>query len=177
VQTPVPTAEAEFDLASLPPIESITAASDIRAFLAPGVPAELARAALRRAWSADPAVRDFVGIAENQWDFTVPNEILGFGPLESGEEITRLVAQVFGNVAPGDGPAPDDQNVSGQGDDTKPATTEETSQPLPAPSDADVETQSIVHRSESNIATQYAEEAADDLDCAHRRGHGRALPQ
>ena len=37
---------------------SITAATDIRAFLAPGVPAELTRAALRRAWTADPAIRD-----------------------------------------------------------------------------------------------------------------------
>src|SRR2546427_3946420 len=36
----------------LPPIESIVAQSDVRAFLAPGVPAELTRAALRRAWSA-----------------------------------------------------------------------------------------------------------------------------
>jgi len=27
----------------------------VRAFLSPGVPKELARAALRRAWSADPA--------------------------------------------------------------------------------------------------------------------------
>src|SRR5436190_945684 len=39
---------------TLPPIETITADSDIRAFLAPGVPAELTRAALRRAWATDP---------------------------------------------------------------------------------------------------------------------------
>ena len=47
----------EFDLASLPSLDSITAATDIRAFLGPGVPKELARAALRRAWSIDPASR------------------------------------------------------------------------------------------------------------------------
>ncbi|MGH6798478.1 MAG: DUF3306 domain-containing protein, partial [Roseiarcus sp.] len=51
-----------FDPASLPPIESIGAGSDIRAFLAAGVPADLTRAALRRAWSADPTIRDFVGL-------------------------------------------------------------------------------------------------------------------
>ena len=45
-----------FDLARLPPIESIAADTDIRAFLAPGVPPELARAALRRAWAADPKI-------------------------------------------------------------------------------------------------------------------------
>jgi Protein of unknown function (DUF3306) len=43
-------AEPAFDVTKLPPIESITADSDIRAFLAPGVPPELTRAALRRAW-------------------------------------------------------------------------------------------------------------------------------
>src|SRR5215831_12616705 len=43
--------EAAFDPAKLPPIETITAESDIRAFLAPGVPPELTRAALRRVWS------------------------------------------------------------------------------------------------------------------------------
>jgi hypothetical protein len=29
-------------------------------------------AALRRAWVSDPVIRDFIGIAENQWDFTNP---------------------------------------------------------------------------------------------------------
>src|SRR5450432_2756337 len=62
--------EPEFDLASLPSLDSITAVTDIRAFLKPGVPADLARAALRRAWAADPAIRDFKGLAENDWDFT-----------------------------------------------------------------------------------------------------------
>jgi hypothetical protein len=58
-----------FDPATLPSIESITAGTDIRAFLQSGVPAELTKAALRRVWTTDPAIRDFVGIAENQWDF------------------------------------------------------------------------------------------------------------
>ena len=76
--------QPEFDLASLPSLDSITAATDIRAFLAPGVPKELARAALRRAWSADPAIRDFVGLAENDWDFTDPTAMPGFGALPPG---------------------------------------------------------------------------------------------
>src|SRR3954470_23428843 len=71
----------EFDLASVPSRDSITAATDIRAFLSPGVPNELSRAALRRAWSADPAIRDFKGLAENDWDFTDPTAMAGFGKL------------------------------------------------------------------------------------------------
>ena len=73
--------------ASLPPLESITAESDIRAFLAPGVPPELTRAALRRAWAADPKIRDFVGLAEYDWDFNTPGAMAGFGPLEMTDEL------------------------------------------------------------------------------------------
>ena len=86
----------EFDLASLPPLDSITALTDVRAFLSPGVPAELARAALRRAWAADPAIRDFMGLAENDWDFTDPAAMPGFGALPAGTDIKKMVAQIFG---------------------------------------------------------------------------------
>ena len=70
-----------FDPASLPSLEQIAADTDISAFVQSGVPAELTRAALRRAWASDPAIRDFIGIAENQWDFNDPDGIPGFGPL------------------------------------------------------------------------------------------------
>src|SRR5512135_320361 len=73
-----------FDPASLPSIESIGANTDVTAFLRPGVPPELARAALRRAWSTDPAIRDFVGLVENGWDFNDPNAMAGFGPIDAG---------------------------------------------------------------------------------------------
>jgi hypothetical protein len=76
-----PPTESRFDAATLPPIESIGAASDIRPFLAPGVPVDLTRAALRRAWSTDPAIRDFIGLSENSWDFNAPDGIPGFGSL------------------------------------------------------------------------------------------------
>jgi hypothetical protein len=78
-----------FDPATLPPIESIAADTDIRSFLRSGVPAELTRAALRRAWAADPTVRDFIGIADNQWDFNDPDAMPGFGPLRVAEAAAR----------------------------------------------------------------------------------------
>lgn len=86
-----------FDAACLPPIESIQAASDIRDFLAPGIPVELARTALRRAWVADPTIRDFIGIAENQWDFTKPDGVPGFGPLNLTPELHNLISQLIGD--------------------------------------------------------------------------------
>jgi hypothetical protein len=109
-----------FDPSSLPPIESITGASDIRAFLAPGVPEELSRAALRRAWVSDPTIRDFVGIAENQWDFTRPDDVPGFGSLDvTAEELRWLVDQLVGTAArlpQAASPVELSQQESGQGE-------------------------------------------------------------
>jgi hypothetical protein len=95
-----PNEEPELDLSSLPSIDSIAADTDIRVFLQPGVPMELKRAALRRTWSADPAIRDFVGLAENQWDFTAPEGVPGFGPLRATDDVRRLVAQAMGTPEP-----------------------------------------------------------------------------
>lgn len=86
-----------FNPASLPPIESIQAASDVRAFLAPGVPLDLARTALRRAWVIDPTIRDFIGIADNQWDFMKPDEIPGFGPVDLTPDLRRLISALIGD--------------------------------------------------------------------------------
>jgi Protein of unknown function (DUF3306) len=80
VRTP-PIEKSPFGRANLPPIESIGTGSNIRPFLASGVPADLTRAALRRAWSTDPAIRDFVGLSENSWDFNAPGGVPGFGCL------------------------------------------------------------------------------------------------
>jgi hypothetical protein len=97
-------AEPAADVASLPAIESITAETDIRAFLAPGIPRELAAAALRRAWSADPAIRDFVGLADYDWDFNTPGTMPGFGALASTDDVREAVAQILKNAPPGIAP-------------------------------------------------------------------------
>jgi hypothetical protein len=86
------------DLESLPSVEAITGNTDIRSFLTSGVPAELTRAALRRVWASDPAIRDFIGIAENQWDFNDPNAIPGFGPLSGTDDVPALLVQALGRV-------------------------------------------------------------------------------
>jgi len=87
-------AETPFDISSLPSLDSIAAETDIRGFLQAGVPEDLKNAALRRAWSADPQIRDFVGLVENGWDFNDPNAMHGFGPIEPSE-----VARLLGNFA------------------------------------------------------------------------------
>jgi len=93
------TSDEPFDLSSLPSIDSIVADTDIVAFLRAGVPPELTRAALRKAWTSDPAIRDFIGIAENQWDFNDPGAIPGFGPLELTENAAEILSQVSSRLA------------------------------------------------------------------------------
>lgn len=98
-------AEAEpaedLDLSTLPSLDSITAATDVTAFLRKGVPLTLTREALRRAWLADPAIRDFVGLAENGWDFNDPGVMPGFGPLDhTPEQVRDLVARIVDDTRP-----------------------------------------------------------------------------
>jgi hypothetical protein len=102
-----------FDPTSLPSIDSITAGTDIRIFLQSGVPAELTEAALRRAWVSDPTIRDFIGIAENQWDFTNPTTIPGFGPLQEVNDKLSLVGRAAGSLDKLSARLPDTHAFSG----------------------------------------------------------------
>ena len=120
--TPVPGSQPE-PAAELPPIDSIDSGTDIRAFLKQGVPQDLARAALRRAWNSDPAIRDFIGLSQNAWDFTAPEGVPGFGPF-APDAARQLVAQVLGDpdaaleAQPSAPAAESDRSASG-GSDTE----------------------------------------------------------
>lgn len=75
----------------LPPIESLDGGSDYTAFLAKGVPEELKRLALRRAWTSDPKIADFRGFGEYDWDFNAP----GYGALRATDDLVKLVDAVL----------------------------------------------------------------------------------
>jgi hypothetical protein len=90
----------EIDPATLPKIEELTAESDITAFLQKGVPEALKSLALRRMWSLDPAIRDFVEMAENQWNFNVPGGIPGlFQDVPPGTDVSVWLTQATQSVA------------------------------------------------------------------------------
>src|SRR6516165_2783730 len=97
-----------FDVAELPPLDSIGAETDIAAFLHRDVPPELTRAALRRAWISDPAIKNFVGLVENGWDFNDASAMSGFGPI-SAEEVARLAGKVIAAL-PEPAPQPQPEN-------------------------------------------------------------------
>jgi hypothetical protein len=155
-----------FDLATLPSLDSITAITDVRDFLRAGVPPELTRAALRRVWSADPAIRDFIGLAENSWDFTAPDAIPGFGPLNaSPEEIRQLVDQIMSRTTEL-AEAPDTET----GQPPKSVATVPSQPQVPAqsaPSTAKVKAQAMSDLHEGVLSDQRPLDVAMQNDASH----------
>lgn len=182
----IPPGEAQplFDPASLPPIESIGAGSDIQPFLAAGVPADLTRAALRRAWAADPAIRDFIGLSENSWDFNAPGGVPGFGTVQA-EEVRRLLAQAMGepDAALSEQPAAEglssDQAVPAARE-PGPATPGLAQEQARQDRDASADHCGGAPRDKSNsnnIAMQHDTGERESSPTLPRRGHGGALPK
>ncbi|WP_200305271.1 DUF3306 domain-containing protein [Paracraurococcus ruber] len=120
-----PLPEPAFDPDSLPPVESLTAESDIAAFLRPEVPSALRHAALRRAWSLDPVIRSYVGPADYAWDFNAPDGVPGFAHALGGD-LTRLLAQAVGMATPEAAEPPAEPAAM-------PEATEAEAAPTPAP--------------------------------------------
>lgn len=169
--------EPEIDLSKLPSLDSITAATDITDFLRKGIPAELSRAALRRAWAADPAIRDFVGLAENAWDFTDPNAIPGFGALQgTPEQIGAMVERVMGSAR--DSAEKIAGELSGKEQEPeKPAGQQRISAAEPSPDAGAVVAQQADEKEETTAATQPgASDEEGNVMPVRRRTHGGALP-
>jgi hypothetical protein len=179
--TPEDPSNPDLDLSSLPPIESIDAAADITAFLRKGIPQELSRAALRRAWTADPAIRDFVGLAENAWDFNDPNAMPGFGPLDySQAELGEFVDRIVGGVRRAAESLPNPLTESE--DEGRQAESE--GHPAPKSCSAEgIDVRSTEATVEGSAPTPAAPQPDDaqgverDQTLVGRRTHGGALPR
>lgn len=84
------------EIAALPPIEQLSSTSDLGPFLRAGVPALLRNAALRRMWTVDPAIRDFLNDArEYAYDWNTPGGVPGLGPLLPTDDVKALARCVF----------------------------------------------------------------------------------
>ncbi len=91
--------ELHEELARLPPVEELTAQSDLTPFMRKGVPAALRNAALRRMWVLDPAIRDYVGDARDYaYDWSVPGSVPGSGPLARTEELIAAARRIVGGL-------------------------------------------------------------------------------
>jgi hypothetical protein len=161
-----PPSAAPFDLSSLPPLHSIVADTDMQQFMHEAVPEEVTRAALRSAWTADPAVRDFVGIAENQWDFNDHASMPGFGPIQAAD---YLATQALRNLTDAAQIAPEDAGSVAETKCEDRKTTAADQLPV-APN-----REEIIYTVEAVTVAAESEPAA--IGIAIPRTHGRAMPR
>ncbi len=180
-------AEPEFDVSSLPDLDTLTMDTDITPFLQKGVPEFLKNAALRKAWVLDPLIRDYIGPVENGWDFNDPNAIPGFGPLEANIDRQAMMRQIFGEKDP---PVPGEKDpVSGEKGLVEPAvpapasTTQaqpqaELAQLLPEPAEDAEDLSDPAAALDLNAAPQQHDmETIEETAPAPRRPrHGGAVP-
>lgn len=79
-------------LAALPPVEEITAETDILPFLQRGIPTALKNAALRRMWLLNPAIRNHRDLAvDYAWDWNTPGGLPGSSGTISPESVVRFL--------------------------------------------------------------------------------------
>lgn len=91
---------ADDPVLDLPSLEALTAETDLAPFLRAGVPAVLRNAALRRMWSLDPAIRDFVSEArEYAYDWNSPGGVPGLGPLLPSDDVQAMLGRLLGGAA------------------------------------------------------------------------------
>jgi len=164
----------EVDLSKLPPIESIGPETDIRAFLQKGIPPELTRAALRRVWTSDPAIRNFIGIAENQYDFATGSDIPGFGPLTPADDVARMVRQIMGEGVPRPPSASETEASPAADAETLKKNTEPAEVAEESPASDQVAALDDVPP--QNDAVQQ-NEAGEEEDSPAPHSHGGALPR
>ena len=101
---PMPPAEphetAEAPLIEIPPPAETIPLSDITAWLGKRLPDGWREVALRRLWSSDTAIRDFVGPADYAWDWNTPGGAPGWGPMRAADDLARLLARAIGEDLP-----------------------------------------------------------------------------
>ena len=99
--------KAENPLADLPSLDALTPETDLTPFLRTGVPSALRNAALRRMWSLDPSIRDFVSEArEYAYDWNTPGGVPGLGPLLPGDDVKAMLGRLFRDPAAEASPEP-----------------------------------------------------------------------
>jgi hypothetical protein len=171
-----------FDISTLPPVESLTAESDIRDFLRKGVPEPLKNAALRKVWAADPFLRNFGGPGEYAWDFNDPDSIPGFSSAPPDFDLLEHARAVTGHAAP----APSAKEGAGTGDTIAEDPGPDVSSIATGHVGSGMESEPPVVHSTSNAALQPDAgkgDATDDREISEPlqaitrgRRHGGAVP-
>jgi hypothetical protein len=184
------------EIAALPPVESLSSASDLAPFLRRGVPMLLRNAALRRMWTVDPAIRDFLNDArEYAYDWNTPGGVPGLGPMSATDDVKAMVRRIFNDpveepavaeknaMAPGEGkpaaavesPTIEDQEPAAA-DDRPVAVVEESAPLIPTPPVATTPDAATQESDALDARTASAPQAATQAGSQRPRRHGGATP-
>jgi hypothetical protein len=147
----------------------------------------------------DPAIRDFVGLQENDWDFTNPAAVPGFSEMPAGYDVKKVIAEIFGEAKPSVEPldvpeSPQPRPARPQEVAAGPESTTPTMAALPTnepetasvtPSvrlstpaeETDEPANSKFVQRNTNTAAQQDEPEQPATSAPRRRQHGGALPQ
>lgn len=178
-----PQADAEA-AEQLPRLEDLTAESDLSAFLREGVPKALKSAALRKMWSLDPAIRDYIGPSECAWNFNEPGSMAGFGPLDdAGDHVaaflstmsdgarSRLAEAAATEIPPQQSNEPEEEASGSPREETDAPPQVGSLEPPEIPTDPEPSSPDRVPDAESDDTARPAEMPRP------RPRHGRAMPR
>ncbi|MGL4242452.1 MAG: DUF3306 domain-containing protein [Beijerinckiaceae bacterium] len=163
----------------LPSLEDIVPGADVSAFFQKHVPEALRTAALRKLWVTDPAIRDFIEMADYQWDFNNPDAIPGWSSSVGDFDVQALVRKVLGedrDTAAVREPALQTAVIGPQEDEQPTADT--IREATETPSDfltADVSTSVDANAASTHVAMQKTPDDSGVYVSARKR-HGGALP-
>lgn len=175
----LPGAETDADalaeaIARLPKLEDLTAQTDLAPFLRAGIPSALRNAALRKMWSVDPGIRDFVSEARDYaYDWNTPGGVPGLGPMLPTDDIKAMVERVITGPPPA-APVAADPSQTEPVDETGVVAEAELPAALPAaapPNPADATAQAA-----SNPCPDEVEAFQSPTIVSRLRRHGGAMP-
>lgn len=159
----------------LPPIESLDADSDYTAFLAANVPKALKTAALRKAWTSNPAIMAHEPLVEYAWDCNAP----GYGKLRPDDLTGKLARNLLRHFLPEEeregehATRVEVAHASAAG--PAPALAKGVAEPVPAAS-AEQKHQDAVPGPAQPLRDSQDRMADDDDDEPRRKRHGSARP-
>jgi hypothetical protein len=169
------------EIAQLPAPDELTAEMDLSLFLRKGVPEALRKAALRRMWSLDPKIRDYVSEArEYAYDWNTPGGVPGSGVLPPSDEIARMAARIvsggeYGEQTRAAIPSQDRDHASSPADSETPSPSDQDvprrNEALTAPSSVRTEKHQASETAAQPSPTQEAVSIAPPT-----RRHGGAMP-
>jgi hypothetical protein len=173
------------EIARLPSVEELTAEMDLSLFMRKGVPHGLRKAALRRMWSLDPNIRDYVSEArEYAYDWNVPGGVPGSGgALPPADEIRRLAEQIVGGHRPSETRAAEpeggDAEPPADGTPREDAEAQAAHESPPDSSGPDQPDAALPQQPTAALAEPLVPVSTGDTDgqaAAPRRRHGGAKP-